>query len=299
MFDQFVFVDWSANSKPKTGKDSIWIADAVGTSAISVHNPATRDEATDYVLALLRQAVTEKRRVLVGFDFAYSYPLSVLHRIAARQGPRDFSSLWRTLHERIQDHSDNSNDRYSFAAWANEYWFEHHYFWGFPSAPQATSTWLESTKRKSGLPEFRLAELQARGTQPIRKLAYPGSVGSQALLGMRRLHAIRNHPTLVEHSCVWPMETGFSLPSLEQGAPLIVHAEIYPTPAPRLVKEAGIAIPATVADMVNDARQVWSCAALARHEDSNGLLANRFKQPSALNEVETEQAQREGWILWT
>jgi hypothetical protein len=25
MFDRFIFVDWSANSSPKTGKDSIWM----------------------------------------------------------------------------------------------------------------------------------------------------------------------------------------------------------------------------------------------------------------------------------
>ena len=52
-----------------------WIADAVGDSDINVRNVATRHHASDYVLRILKEAVSEKRRVLVGFDFAYSYPL--------------------------------------------------------------------------------------------------------------------------------------------------------------------------------------------------------------------------------
>jgi len=74
MFDKFIFVDWSANSTPNTGKDSIWIAEASGGSSISVSNPSTRDEATQSVLRSLHQAVVAQQRVLVGFDSAYSYP---------------------------------------------------------------------------------------------------------------------------------------------------------------------------------------------------------------------------------
>jgi precorrin-8X/cobalt-precorrin-8 methylmutase len=297
MFDQFVFVDWSANSSPKTGKDSIWIADAIRGAEINVSNVATRHEATDYVRRLLTEAVAENRRVLVGFDFAYSYPLSVLRHLADRQGPRDFSSLWEVLHERIRDHQDNTNNRYAFAAWANEHWFEHHYFWGFPSAAQAT-TWLRGTKAETHLTELRLAESQMRGTQPTRKLAYVGAVGSQALLGMRRLHALRTDPALATVSCVWPMETGFSLPETAEGEPLIVHAEIYPTPVPAIARQAGITMPSTIANMVNDAQQVWACVALARYENNSGALAARFHQPTTLTHTQLEQAQTEGWILW-
>jgi precorrin-8X/cobalt-precorrin-8 methylmutase len=298
MFDQFIFVDWSANSTPKTGKDSIWIADTTDNSDINITNPATRHQARHYLLALLKDAVAERRRVLIGFDFAYSYPSSVLRHMAERQGPNDFASLWKLLHERIRDERDNTNDRYVFSAWANEHWFQHHHFWGFPSAAQAT-TWLRATKTDSHLPELRIAESHMRGTQPTRKLAYVGSVGSQALLGMRCLHALRNDPTLAGVSCVWPMETGFALPDLSTGKPMIVHAEIYPTPVPAIARQAGITMPPEVAGMVHDAQQVWACVALARHEDARGSLGVRFEQPTQLQASQCDQARAEGWILWT
>ena len=115
---------------------------------------------------------------------------------------------------------------------------------------------------------------------------------------MRRLHVLRNDPALAKVSLVWPMETGFSLPESPQGTPLIVHAEIYPTPVLALAKAAGIAMPAQVASMVNDAQQVWACAALACHEDSSGTLARRFAKPRLLRDGQEDQALQEGWILW-
>lgn len=297
IFDKFIFVDWSANSTPKTGKDSIWIAEASGGSRVTLSNPSTRNEATQSVLRSLRQAAAQQQRVLVGFDFAYSYPLAVLECMANNQGPATFAALWETLCEEIHDDASNVNDRYSFAAWANEHWFKEHYFWGFPT-PAHARPWLTGTKHDTRLPEFRLAESSAPGTQPTRKLAYAGSVGSQVLLGMRRLHVLRNDPALAKVSHVWPMETGFSLPPSPQGTALIVHAEIYPTPVLALAKAAGIAMSAQVAGLVNDAQQVWACAELARHEDNSGTLAGRFTKSRFLKEEQLGQARKEGWILW-
>ena len=168
-FDSFVFVDWSANSTPKTGKDSIWIAQTSGGADISLSNPSTREAATRHVLGILRQAVERGQRVLVGFDFAYSYPLAVLRRLAGSHGPANFTDLWEAAHSRIQDSGDNSNDRYSFATWANEHWFREHYYWGFPSRSHA-APWLLGTRTDTTLPEFRLAESNSPGTQPTRKL---------------------------------------------------------------------------------------------------------------------------------
>lgn len=293
LFDRFIFVDWSANSTPKTGKDSIWIAEVSGGSGITLSNPTTRTEATDSVLKSLRQAVAHKHRVLVGFDFAYSYPQAVLRCMAGNQGPGNFSALWKALCEKIQDDWGNVNDRYSFAAWANEHWLKEHYFWGFPT-PAHAHAWLAGTKHDTRLPEFRLAESNAPEAQPTRKLAYPGSVGSQALLGMRRLHVLRNDPVLAGVSRVWPMETGFSLPVLPQGATLIVHAEIYPTPVLALAKAAGMAMSAQVAGMVNDAQQVWACAALALHEDNTGTLVKSVCETSILEGGASGSSSRGG-----
>lgn len=248
VFDKFIFVDWSANSTPKTGKDSIWVAEASSGASINLTNRPTRDKATQSVLCSLRQSVAQRHRVLVGFDFAYCYPSAVLKCMANNRGPANFSALWKALSENIQDSPGNVNDRYLFAAWANEHWFAQHYFSGFPT-PRHAHLWLAETKHDTRLQEFRIAESNTPGTQPTRKLAYAGSVGSQAPLGMRRLYTLRNDPVLAQVSHVWPMETGFTLPALPHDTALIVHAEIYPTPVPGLAQMAGIAMPADVARM--------------------------------------------------
>ena len=116
---------------------------------------------------------------------------------------------------------------------------------------------------------------------------------------MRRLHELHGDPTLAAASVVWPMETGFTLPKAAPGTALIVHAEIYPTPVVGLAKAAGVSMPASVTSRVNDAQQVWACAALAWHEDSQGILAGRFERPPSISTEQERQAREEGWILWS
>ena len=66
--------------------------------------------------------------------------------------------------------------------------------------------------------------------QPIWKLYGNGSVGSQALVGIPHLTALRNDPVLAPVSSVWPFETGLRrLPSRNCRDWLILHAEIYPS----------------------------------------------------------------------
>ena len=78
LFDSYLMVDWSANSKPKTGKDSIWwclVERTEGkTDTVLTKNPSTRTQATDQIKLLLLEQTNKGNRVLVGFDFAYCYP---------------------------------------------------------------------------------------------------------------------------------------------------------------------------------------------------------------------------------
>ena len=62
IFDNYIAVDWSANSSPKSGADSIWIAWLPKTCNIQLFNPKTRFEA----LKLLKNLLIETDgRVLV------------------------------------------------------------------------------------------------------------------------------------------------------------------------------------------------------------------------------------------
>jgi len=77
LFDAYSMVDWSASSRPSREKNpdnSIWIAWAERASSwTETSNPRTRNEAHREVETRLRAAHERNLRVLVGFDFAYSY----------------------------------------------------------------------------------------------------------------------------------------------------------------------------------------------------------------------------------
>ena len=85
LFDGYVAVDWSANGKPKQGKDSIWIAIRGVSGTEESENPATRREAVGRIERLLEKATAARRRLLVGFDFPFGYPAGTA-RDADRSG---------------------------------------------------------------------------------------------------------------------------------------------------------------------------------------------------------------------
>ena len=62
LFDGYVAVDWSANGKPKQGKDSIWIAIRGMSGAEEPENPATRREAVGRIERLLDKAQATGRQ---------------------------------------------------------------------------------------------------------------------------------------------------------------------------------------------------------------------------------------------
>ena len=82
-FDRYVMIDWSAQSSPKQGKDSIWIAVADCDGQVEeVHNPSTRHGATELLVELLSDL---SERVLVGCDFSFGYPSGLQMRSLVNQ----------------------------------------------------------------------------------------------------------------------------------------------------------------------------------------------------------------------
>jgi precorrin-8X/cobalt-precorrin-8 methylmutase len=218
-FDGFVMVDWSASARPKPGKDSIWIAHGHGRGDVQTENPRTRAAARLRVRLLLEDAVRRGDRVLVGFDFPSGYPVGFAERI----GRAGWSGTWDELSESITDDDRNRNNRFPVASRLNERMGDGPGpFWGTTEA--GASPHLRRTKQPfpcKGLPEFRLVERRLAASQPksVWQLIGAGCVGSQALLGIPVVRALRHDPQLVGASCVWPFE-GF------EGQ--IVHAEIWP-----------------------------------------------------------------------
>lgn len=299
-FDAYVMVDWSANSTPKTGKDSIWISwnGKETTPSISKRNPSTRKEAFGILEAKL---VGEGRstRILVGFDFAFGFPKGFARAIDSdTQTP--WRSNWEAVHQRFGKEAmktENSNCRFKAAAsWNSEIDPKSASgpFWGFvrSNACQHRPERLEATRPTFPYPDetqphfedLRLCEKHTRGTRSVFQLTYAGSVGSQALLGIPVVEELRKG--LEGHGVpakIWPFETDFAA-QLPQG-PSVVFAEIWP----------GILRKSPPIGRVKDDWQVETLAAWFEAQDRDGRLAEMLNP--ALSPSDREHALEEGWIL--
>ncbi|MGZ6124805.1 MAG: hypothetical protein ACXWLR_07585, partial [Myxococcales bacterium] len=118
MFDAYVMVDWSANSRPKLGKDSVWWCIAVWEGLrLRVETPVnsrTRQEAIDDITVRLRAMVADGRSVLVGFDFPYAYPRGLARALGL--GGEPWRAIWDELSRLVRDdQSGSGNNRFQVA----------------------------------------------------------------------------------------------------------------------------------------------------------------------------------------
>jgi hypothetical protein len=290
---------------PRRGRDSIWIGFARWRNGrldlAASRNPATRAEATADVQGRLEALVHENARVFVGFDFPYAYP-SGLARALGRS-PESPLPPWRFTWERlssvIHDQTDNANDRFAAASTLNAAIGPGPGpFWGGPPRWR-TATFLFTspvfpfaTPTGDVLARHRLPEqaMQARGQQiqETWKLLGRGSVGSQSLMGIPRVLALCEAPTLAAHSLVWPFETGFTAAPAPERRPLILHAEIWPRVAPFV----------EYATKVRDEIQVECLARWLAEKDAADGLGALLDRPAGMTEAQVEACVREeGWIV--
>ena len=115
-----------------------------------------------------------------------------------------------------------------------------------------------------------------------------GSVGSQALMGIPRIHALRSDAALEKVSTVWPFETGFTCLPTTTAGPAVLHAEIWPGAAPvDLTKHP-----------IKDAAQILSLIEWFDARDRLGTLGTLFDRPAGLSDAAYDSClNEEGWIL--
>ena len=298
LFDAYVMVDWSAASKPVTGKNSIWIGILAKDARLKLQyqsvNIETRLKARTFLEGIIAKLTGRGDRVLIGFDFSLGYPAGTADALGLK---RDGMAPWQAMHahlaSKMKDKADNSNPRYAIAAGMNYAISKGPFpFWGAP-ARDVVSTLSDKKPDFEGrdLAEYRLAEMHLRESgraQPksVWQLAYTGSVGSQSLTGIPHVHALRQ---ALPASRVWPFEfeagdmTEESLEGVQ-----VVFAEIYPS----LVKakpEKG---------ETPDAAQVREIARYYSDLDEKGLLKGGISTNNSLDEGKISQIQsEEGWIL--
>lgn len=298
LFDTYVMVDWSASNTPTSGKDSIWIAvlcaDASG--ALRSWNPPTRMTAREQLRAVLHESVRRGERVLVGLDFPYGYPAGFAAALGLYGVP--WRATWSRLANKIKDDARNRSNRFAVAAELNRQLPNPH-FWGRPASQMhpGLSTKADDVRYadRDGtglvLNQWRTVErtLKAQGIhpQPVWKLAYTGSVGSQTLTGIPVLADLIEDPELKAVSQVWPFDV--LVPRFEAGRPAVVHAEIWPSI---------INVDQAVADhvargrhVVRDEVQVEQLARYFWGADADGRLAQM------LGAAPESCRDEEGWIL--
>ena len=293
LFSAFIIVDWSAASKPTTGADSIWIGvlkrDVRFRMAFESYNPPTRAEAEKRLASILDDLRKRGERALLGFDFPLGFPRGFAAALKLPGEPA-WRAVWDQIDKMAKDKADNTNNRFGVGAEINRRLTGGPFpFWGCP--PKDALTTLQPKRiRPHGpddLPEFRHADLAAKGAASIWKLYYNGSVGGQAILGIpavRRLKLARG-----ETFRAWPFETGFKpLTESDLDGVEVVAAEVYPSllkvqPGPGEVK---------------DLAQVRVTAEYFARLDEAGKLGAQFAPPAGTAaDVVLDAEREEGWIL--
>lgn len=293
LFSAYVIVDWSAAAKPTTGADSVWIGvlkrDVRFRLTFESWNPATRQEAEARLATLLDDLKKRGERALVGFDFPLGFPRGFAAALNL-PGERPWRAVWDQLNKMVKDKADNTNNRFGVGSEINRRLTGGPFpFWGCP--PKDALTTLQPKRpREHGpedLPEFRHADVAAKGAHSIWKLYYNGSVGGQAIMGIPAVRRLRD--ARGETVKVWPFETGFkALTEADLEGVDVVVAEVYPS----LVKAA----PAP--GEVKDLTQVRGLAEHFAKLDEAGKLAALFgPSKDAPADLVVDVQHEEGWIL--
>ena len=305
LFDAYIFVDWSAKTGPtrvKPSRDAIWVGELTRGGDGAETYCRTRAAATAYVKELLLSHVRAERRVLVGFDFPYGYPAGLAAHLANDDSPA-WRKVWSFLGSAIQDDESNKSNRFAVASQINALIGDGPGpFWGCPPS-QISDAGL--TPRMKGLFTYpfatptgllgrlRRTEQAMSGGQETWKLLGAGSVGSQALLGIPRVLALRDDPAFKGFSSVWPFETGFtSQPSRDRG-PWILHAEIWPG----IVADTDIEHEKSLTGTIHDQAQVRLMCRWAESEDDAGRLGSWFDSSVLPSDADHSISEEEGWIL--
>lgn len=248
------------------------------TGAAGPTNHRTRASVMSTVTELLKAAPGP---VLVGWDFGFGYPRGFCRALDLE----GWEGIWAMLADRVTDDAANANNRLTVAADLNDRFEGPGPFWGNVRHPAATHPVDRLPARAAGIrygtpalpfAERRLTEMVLPAAQPMFKMAYAGSVGSQSMVGIAQLQGLRT--ALGPRMAVWPFQP------LDASPGAVVVAEVYPTMFTPADPHPNVG----VAGRILDANQVlYTADALA------GLPETAFDT----GWMPTWVRQEEGWIL--
>ena len=304
-FDVYLAIDWSAKNEaaPKKPRaDAIWVGERVvldqgryvGSSEIYFR---TRTACLEHLRTTLMRHASLNRRVLIGFDFAYGYPAGFADAADFRGPDPPWRRVWNELASRIKDLPDGTSNRFEVANDINARCGSTNLgpFWTHPAGRTYShlgpkgANFPYSTASGITLRKLRETEKPPLAVQEVWKLLGAGAVGSQALVGIPAVAALRDDSALKTFSRVWPFETGFSIEQVPPGTPFVLHAEIWPGVVNGFLDPlCPIKDQAQVRAMVN-----W----LAKLDTSEELLP-LFERPAGILDADLATCiDEEGWIL--
>ncbi len=297
-------VDWSAANQPKQGSDSIWLSHgrwlpSGGLDSGSTWNPASRTEAMDLVERIAGTCVLGGRRILVGFDFAFSYPTGLKTTVPGIfPAGAQWRAIWSSLAGAIKDDlcgQTNKSNRFVVANELNRA-TRTRLFWGKPEGARYQGLAylpMDLQHLPPGLQPNPLSQLRytdaviGRGIKSVWQLFGRASVGSQTLVGIPRLERLRQ--SFGEAIAVWPFDTGLVTCPSQLPRPVTV-AEIWPYAFEVVLS------PGTVKDEAQVRTVVRQCASV----DKSGELPTWLNPPSlhgVPQAVLHQVLDDEGWIL--
>jgi molybdopterin molybdotransferase len=268
-FDTIVVVDWSARAVPSPAsptKDAIFIGICRFGHLATLYQ-RTRAQAMRSVAGLLDGELRAGRRVLAAFDFPFAYPAGFARTVTGTDAPL---ALWSHIAGMVEDDDRNASNRFEVAARLNALFEAEGPFWGHPVGRETPGLPFRKPRYNTfPFAERRRIERLIPRAKSCFQLMGAGSVGSQALLGMARLAALRDR-----------FGDNLSVAPFEPPETPIVLAECYPG----LIAEAIAA--RTRPDEIPDKAQVRILAwALGR------------LPPARLDALLREGDPVEGWIL--
>ncbi|MEM6307106.1 MAG: hypothetical protein AAF701_03860 [Pseudomonadota bacterium] len=279
-FDRYIAVDWSARSKPSPVKptaDAIFMCDTSAQGQTTTYH-RTRHSAFQAVCHSLDDAMAQGQRVILGFDFAYGYPLGFAKRLTGRASAH---AVWQWMADHIIDAPDNHNNRFAVAGAVNARFPGLGPFWGCPATVQIDGLPHKGSLRHGhGMDDQRLTDAQTKGTQSVWKLFTTGSVGSQVLMGLPYLWRLKQR--YGGDLQIWPFDQG--------GAAPIACVEIFPS-------HYSVAYPNPPTDpiyQIKDALQVKMTCDMLRAVDNCDDWA-RIMAPAVA--ADPTHMSQEGWIF--